>query len=228
MLPTNAKLQILPQRCIVAPATRIEPADNHLAPKTSTNHLTMRPAAEERMKAMLGDDRPTPPPTCSPHAVNPTSVVLTKKDTRTCPLTTPPPSAPPPSALLPPTALRPLARVGPRSPGSHPSSTVSPLPSSDVVRSPPARMEQTNPPLGPGSEGTAAARPPGGLHAGMPSSHKVMERPPSAPEVQAGGRPEAHRTATSPRCPTKKGRAAGPRACPEGPAARRVASQAGW
>ena len=63
MLPTNAKLQILPQRCIVAPATRIEPADNHLAPKTSTNHLTMRPAAEERMKAMLGDDRPTPPPT---------------------------------------------------------------------------------------------------------------------------------------------------------------------
>ena len=63
MLPTNAKLQILPQRCIVAPATRIEPADNHLAPKTSTNHLTMRPAAEERMTAMLGDDRPTPPPT---------------------------------------------------------------------------------------------------------------------------------------------------------------------
>ena len=125
MLPTNAKLQILPQRCIVAPATRIEPADNHLAPKNQY----------------------------------------------------------------------------------EPSD---------------------NPPLGPGSEGTAAARPPGGLHAGMPSSHKVMERPPSAPEVQAGGRPEAHRTATSPRCPTKKGRAAGPRACPEGPAARRVASQAGW
>ena len=63
MLPTNAKSQTLPQRCIAAPATRIEPADNHLAPKTSTNHLTMRPAAEERMNAMLGDDRPTPPPT---------------------------------------------------------------------------------------------------------------------------------------------------------------------
>ena len=34
-----------------------------LAPKTSTNQLTMRPAAEERTKAMLGDDRRTPPPT---------------------------------------------------------------------------------------------------------------------------------------------------------------------
>ena len=124
MLSTNAKLQILPQRCIVAPATRIEPADNHLAPKTSTNHLTMRPAAEERMKAMLGDDRPTPPPTCSPHAVNPTSVVLTKKDTRTCPLTTPPPSRPPlrrrcfppqPSARSPASALaRPAATRRPQ------------------------------------------------------------------------------------------------------------------
>ena len=84
-------------------------------------------------------------------------------------------------------------------------------------RSPPARMEQTNPPLGPGSEGTAAARPPGGLHAGMPSSHKVMERPPSAPEVQAGGRPEAHRTATSPRCPTKKAGPRGRARAPKGP-----------
>ena len=36
---------------------------NHLAPNTSTDLLTMRPAAQHRMKAALGDDRPTPPPT---------------------------------------------------------------------------------------------------------------------------------------------------------------------
>ena len=36
---------------------------NHLAPKTSTDQLTMRPAAQHRMKATLADDRPTPPPT---------------------------------------------------------------------------------------------------------------------------------------------------------------------
>ena len=36
---------------------------NHLAPKTSTDQLRMRPATQHRMKAALGDDRPTPPPT---------------------------------------------------------------------------------------------------------------------------------------------------------------------
>ena len=130
----------------------------------------------------------------------------------------PPPRSPPPP-IVPHFATK--FAVTPHRPSSHHAVN----PTSVVLTK---KDRRTNPPLGPGSEGTAAARPPGGLHAGMPSSHKVMERPPSAPEVQAGGRPEAHRTATSPRCPTKKGRAAGPRACPEGPAARRVASQAGW
>ena len=79
-------------------------------------------------------------------------------------------------------------------------------------------------PLGPGSEGVPAARPPGGLHAGLPSSHKVIKHPPLTPEVHAGWWPKASRTATSPLGPTKKGRAAGPRACSEEPAARRVAT----
>ena len=56
-----------------------------------------------------------------------------------------------------------------------------------------------------------------------PPSHKVMKRPPLAPEVHAGWWPKASRTATSPLGPTKKGRAAGPCACSEEPAARRVA-----